>query len=289
MWQKLSNILKSSFGVISIIIVLIIWSTVSYFGISFSKEFFSNTDVSDTEALSENEDCNVYGINLHGDIVTYHSNDAYNDQDKLILDQTSADEVGWAVDKAENTDTVKAIVVEIDSYGGSGEAGEEMMLAFKKSQKPVVAFIRNAGLSAAYLAATGAETIFASNFSDVGSIGITMSYLQNTEKNKKDGLTFIDLSSGKYKDSGNPDRPLTNEEKQIFMRDVKIAHEYFVNLVAQNRNLDIEKVKALADGSSVMGEQALKNGLIDKIGLFPDVENFLTEKIGAPVTVCWQN
>lgn len=294
MWQKLVNILKSSFGVISIIVVLILWSTISYFGISFGKEFFfnvasNNSDVSDAEALSENEDCNVYGINLHGDIVTYHSNDAYNDQDKLILDQTSADEVVWAVDKAENTDTVKAVVVEIDSYGGSGEAGEEMMLALKQSKKPVVAFIRNAGLSAAYLAATGAETIFASNFSDVGSIGITMSYLQNTEKNKKDGLTFIDLSSGKYKDSGNPDRPLTSEEKQIFMRDVKIAHEYFVNLVAQNRNLDIEKVKVLADGSSVMGEQALKDGLIDKIGLFPDVENFLSEKIGAPVAVCWQN
>ena len=289
MWQKLSNILKSSFSVVSIIIILIIWSIISYLGISFSKEFFSNADTSGAEESTENEDCNVYGINLHGDIVTYHSNDAYNDQDKLILDQTSADEVGWAVDKAENTDTVKAIVVEIDSYGGSGEAGEEMMRAFKESQKPVVAFIRNAGLSAAYLAATGAETIFASNFSDVGSIGITMSYLQNTEKNKKDGLTFIDLSSGKYKDSGNPDRLLTDNEKQLFMRDIKIAHEYFVSLVAQNRNLDIEKIKTLADGSSIMGEQALKDGLIDKIGLFPDVENFLTEKIGAPVAVCWQN
>ncbi|MFA6524420.1 MAG: S49 family peptidase [Candidatus Paceibacterota bacterium] len=289
MWQKLSNILKSSFSVISIIIVLVVWSTVSYLGISFGKEFFSNADTSSVEESSENEDCNVYGINIHGDVVTYHSNDAYNDQDKLILDQTSADEVEWAIDKAENTDTVKAILIEIDSSGGYGEAGEEMMRVFKESQKPVVAFIRGQGLSAAYLAATGAETIFASKFSDVGSIGITMSYLQNTEKNKKDGLTYIDLSSGIYKDSGSPNRPITDAEKQIFMRDVKIAHEYFVNLVAQNRNLDIEKVKALADGSSVMGEQALKNGLIDKIGLFPDVENFLTEKIGAPITVCWQN
>ena len=191
--------------------------------------------------------------------------------------------------KAQDTDAMKAIVVEIDSYGGSSEAGEEMMRAFKESKKPIVAFIRNAGLSAAYLAATGAETIFASNFSDVGSIGITMSYLQNTEKNKKDGLTYIDLSSGKYKDSGNPDRILTEEEKQIFMRDVKIAHEYFVKLVSQNRNLDIGKVKVLADGSSVMGEQALKDGLIDKIGLLPDVKNFLAEKIDTPVTVCWQN
>jgi len=295
MWQKFSQILKSSVGVISIIIVLVLWSTILYFGISFGKEFFFSVtnnnyaDVSDTGTSFENEDCNVYGINLHGNVVTYNSNDAYNDQDKIILDQTSADEVVWYVKEAQSKDNIKAIAVEIDSYGGSGEAGEEMMRAFKESKKPVVAFIRSAGLSAAYLAATGAETIFASNFSDVGSIGITMSYLQNTEKNKKDGLTFIDLSSGKYKDSGNPDRPLTSEEKQIFMRDVKIAYEYFVKLVAQNRNLDIEKVKKLADGSSVMGEQALKDGLIDKIGLLPDVENFLTEKIGAEAKICWQN
>lgn len=289
MWQKLSTVLKSSFSVVSIIVVLIIWSAISYFGISFSKEFFSNTDTSSVEEPSENEDCNVYGINLHGDIVTYHSNDAYNDQDKLILDQTSADEVGWALDKAENTDTIKAIIVEIDSYGGSGEAGEEMMLSFKQSKKPVIAFIRNTGASAAYLAATGAETIFASNFSDVGSIGVTMSYLQETEKNKKDGLTYIDLSYGKYKDSGSSIRPITEDEKKLFMRDLKITYDLFVSLVSQNRNIDIEKVRELADGSTMMGQDALKEGLVDKIGGFPEVKAFLAEKIGAPVTVCWQN
>jgi len=109
------------------------------------------------------------------------------------------------------------------------------------------------------------------------------------KKNKKDGLTYIDLSSGAYKDSGNPDRPITADEKQIFMRDVNIMYNNFVSLVAQNRNLDISKVKALADGSTVLGEAALKNGLIDKIGLLPDVENYLTDKIGSPAVICWQN
>jgi protease-4 len=190
---------------------------------------------------------------------------------------------------AQSKDNIKAVVVEIDSAGGSGEAGEEMMTAFKQSTKPVIAFIRDKGDSAAYLAATGAQTIFASKFSDVGSIGVTMSYLQETEKDKKDGLTYVDLSSGIYKDTGNPNRPLSDNEKQILMRDVKIAYQYFVNIVAQNRNLDVSAVQKLADGSTVMGEQALKDGLIDKIGSLPDVENLLTEKIGSKATICWQN
>lgn len=287
------KILKSSFNVISIILIIVIWSGLSYFIISEtikpSSDIDNSTNTSDTEETTEPENCNVYGINLHGDVVTYNSNDAYNDQYDVILDQTSADDIIWAVNEAQDNDKIKAIVIEIDSYGGSGVAGEEMMTAFKQSKKPVIAFIRNAGLSAAYLAATGAETIFASNFSDVGSIGVTMSYLQEAEKNTKEGLSYVDLSSGAYKDTGNPARTLSEDEKRLLMRDIKISYEYFVKLVSENRNLDIEKVRKLADGSSVMGEAALKNGLIDKIGIYPDVVNFLSEKINAPIEICWKN
>jgi len=282
------KILKSSFNVVSILVVIALWSGISYYMISnISKT--SPMDISNTEESSEPENCNVYGINLHGEVVTYNSNDSYNDQYDVILDQTSSDDIIWAVNEAQDNDKIKAIVVEIDSYGGSGVAGEEIMTVFKQSKKPVIAFIRNAGLSAAYLAATGAETIFASNFSDIGSIGVTMSYLQEAEKNAKEGLSYVDLSSGIYKDTGNPARTLSEDEKQLLMRDVKISHEYFVKLVSENRNLSIEKVKKLADGSSVMGEAALKNGLIDKIGIYPDVVNFLSEKIGTPAEICWKN
>ncbi len=278
---------------IGFVVVFIFINTVS--NIAYNKFLKNNdastdtSDISKTEATSNAEDCNVYGINLHGEIVTYHTRDSYNDLGKLMLDETSADDVNWVMKNAQSKDNIKAVVVEIDSYGGSGEAGEEMMGAFKDSTKPVVAFIRNAGLSAAYLAATGAQTIFASKFSDVGGIGVTGSYLQETEKNKKEGLTYVDLSSGKYKDSGNPNRALSDDEKQVLMRNIKIAYEYFVNFVAQNRNLDVEKVKKLADGSSVMGEQALENGLIDKIGSLPEVESFLMNKIGETAKICWEN
>ncbi|MFA6463404.1 MAG: signal peptide peptidase SppA [Candidatus Paceibacterota bacterium] len=252
----------------------------NYFDHPVSDNSFSGSDLSSS-------DCNVTGINIHGDIVTYNPRDAFNDQGNLTLDQTSADYVTEAVADAQTKDNIKAIVVEVDSGGGSGMAGEEMMRAFKDSKKPVIAFIREGGMSAAYLAATGAQTIFASKLSDVGSIGVTMSYLQEAGKNQKEGLSYVDLSSGKFKDSGNPARLLTKDEKQLFMRDINISYEYFVSLVSQNRNLSIEKVKALADGSSVMGEQALKDGLVDKIGLLPDVENYISEKIGEKTKICW--
>jgi len=292
MWQKITKIFKSSFNVISILVVIALWSGISYYVISKTPPIVVNNAITDTSNIEESpepENCNVYGINLHGDVVTYNSNDAYNDQYDVILDQTSADDIIWAVNEAQGNDNIKAIVVEIDSYGGSGVAGEEMMTVLKQSKKPVIAFIRSAGLSAAYLAATGAETIFASNFSDVGSIGVTMSYLQETEKNTKEGLSYVNLSSGAYKDTGNPARTLSEDEKRLLMRDVKISHDYFVKLVSQNRNLSIETVRKFADGSSMMGEAALKNGLIDKIGIFPDVIDFLSEKIGATTEICWKN
>ncbi len=293
-WQKFSKTFKSSLGIISVIILIVVWSVISYYGISYSKELIAGiSDSSDTSSSTastyDNPDCNTYGVKIRGDLVTYNSNDSFNDQGNLILDQTSAGDVVSIVKDAQDKDNIKAIVVEINSSGGSGEAGQEIMQAFKDSKKPVVAFIRDRGLSASYLAATGAQTIFASQFSDVGSIGVTMSYLQKSIKDRTDGLTYIDLSSGKYKDSGNPSRPLTDDEKSLFMRDVNIGYNLFMNFVSQNRNLSIEKVKALADGSSVMGETALKDGLIDKIGLLPDVEKYMSEKIGTDTNICWQN
>ncbi len=293
--MELLSKIKSAFTVISVIAVIVLWSIFSYFAISYGVKIFSsliNTDSIETSTspgTDNTEDCNVYGINLHGEIVTYNSRDAFDDQGNLIVDQTSADDAHLLIQDANDNENVKAVVVEIDSGGGLPVAGEEMMKVFKQSTKPVVAFIRNQGLSAAYLAATGAETIFASKMSDVGSIGVTMSYLEYAGQNIKEGLKFLDLSSGKYKDAGNPEKPLTAEEKQIFMRDIKLLHENFIQLVAQNRKLDINKVKALADGSSMLGEAALKNGLIDKIGSIDDVKNFIKEKIGEEPQICWQN
>ena len=63
--------------------------------------------------------------------------------------------------------------------------------------------------------------------------------------------------------------------------------KYFISAVAENRNLDIEKVRAMADGSSMMGEMALENGLVDRIGGLYEVKEYIKDNIGEEVEVCW--
>lgn len=233
--------------------------------------------------------CNITGIELHGALISYIPNEDLEcyEECNLIVDETSSEDIILEINKAEKDNDIKAIILEIDSWGGYPVAAEEVANALKRAEKPTVAVIREFGNSAAYYAATGADIIFASANSDVGGIGATISYLDNVQKNKKDGLTYNQLSSGKFKDMLDPDKILTAEEKQLIMRDVEILHENFIKAVAKNRNMDIEKVRELADGSSMLGEMALKNGLIDKIGGIYEVKEYLKEKINGDAQICW--
>lgn len=105
--------------------------------------------------------------------------------------------------------------------------------------------------------------------------------------NQKEGRSFVQLSTGKFKDSGSPDKLLTQEEKNLFMRDLNIIHKNFIQTVSENRNIQIEKVQVIADGSTVLGERAKELGLIDSVGGYSDAQNYLKEKLGEDVSVCW--
>lgn len=248
----------------------------------------SNDDTTIEEGIGDEEsDCNVLGIELRGDVVTYVSPKDKDEEGNNTVDETSSEDIIYLIDQANTDDNIKAIILEVDSYGGSAVAAEEINQALQSTDKPTVAFVRSAAASAAYWAASGADTIFASPLSDIGSIGVTMSYLDNTKKNTKDGLTYNSLSTGKFKDYGNPDKILTEDEKKLIMRDLNITHDIFINTVSKNRSLPIEKVKALADGSSMPGQMALENGLIDQLGDIYKVENYLKDKLGEDVEVCW--
>ncbi len=238
--------------------------------------------------LADNQQsCNVLGIELRGDITTYIPTDHEENNIEGYEDAVSSDEIMYSLSDAEQDDTIKAILIEVDSYGGYPVAGEEIAHQIKSSTKPVVAFIRGAGLSAAYLAISPSDRIFASRNSDVGSIGVTMSYLENVKSNEMEGFTFVPISVGKYKDAGNPDKSLTEEEKSLFMRDTKILHENFMEDVSVNRNIPLEKVRLFADGSSVLGNRAKELGMIDEIGGYGDALEYIKGIIGEEVEVCW--
>ena len=227
-------------------------------------------------------DSNVALISIHGDIVTY----SYYSEESEDSDVVSSEEIVKYIDAIEDDEYMEALIVEIDSYGGYPVASEEISNALKGMKKPVIALIRGSAASGAYLIATGADKIYASEMSDIGSIGVTMSYLDYSEQNKEEGLIYQQLSSGKFKDSGDPDKELTAEEKELYMRDVSILHDIFVRKVAENRNLDIEKVRKLADGSTMLGQAAKDNGLIDEIGDIYDVKEWIREELGIEPIVC---
>ena len=231
--------------------------------------------------------CNVAGIELHGNVVTYISPEDIDKDGNQVYDETASENIVLAIEAADKNETTKAIILEIDSYGGSAVGAEEIANALKRTTKPTVALVRSAAVSAAYWSSTGANIIFASNLSDIGSIGVTMSYLDESKQNIEDGLTYNSLSTGKFKDYGDPEKPLTLEERELIMRDLNIMLDNFIKTVASNRNLDINKVKASADGSSMPGQMALENGLIDRIGGMPEVKEYLKDKIGEEVDVCW--
>ncbi len=272
---------------LGILVIFFIISLLSHIAYDKLKSDTSQDSLENSITDTTDENCSVTGINLHGNLSAYIPN--HSDSDSYFnLDVTASEDVVWTIKQANEDEKIKAIIVEVDSSGGHPVAGEEIANAIKNSDKPVVAFIRQTGTSASYWAISSADKIFASKNSDVGSIGVTMSYLNNVAKNAKDGYTFEQLSAGKYKDAGNTDKPLTVEEKSLFIRDINIIHNNFIEAVSQNRKIPLDKVQSFADGSTVLGVKAKELGLIDEIGGFDEAEKYLEKIIGEKPEICWQ-
>ncbi|MFH1111714.1 MAG: signal peptide peptidase SppA [Patescibacteria group bacterium] len=235
------------------------------------------------EESSDQEDCNVYAEKLHGMLDTYVPPEGSENAGDIV----GSEDIVFNIESAAADSEIKAVLIDIDSSGGYAVAADEIAKALKALDKPSVAVIRGYGDSAAYWAATGADIIFASPLSDVGSIGITSSYLENSKYNNTEGYTYQQLSLGKYKDMGDPDKPLTAEEKEIIMNQLEQAYNYFIQVVATNRNIPIEEVKKLATGTSFTGTEALELKLIDALGGIPEATAWLEKQINAKPELCW--
>lgn len=223
--------------------------------------------------------CNIAVISVVGSIISYRGADE-NGSGNTLPPSTNVSDTLFAIGRAEADPHIKGILARIDSPGGSPASSEMISKGFKETTLPVAAFITDIGASGAYLIATGAKTIIASPFSNVGSIGVTMSYLENSQRDASNGVKYVSLSTGKFKDSGSPDKPLTDEERALFERDLSINHEQFVKEVSENRNIPLEDVKKLADGSTMPGSLALEHKLIDAVGDKETVRDWFAGKLG---------
>lgn len=172
--------------------------------------------------------------------------------------------------KAENDDSVKAIILRIDSPGGTASASSEIAEEVGKVKKPIIASIGDVGASGAYMIAAQCDEIIATGSSDVGSIGVIMEVGDYSELLKKLGVKFIAIHEGEFKDAGAPWRGLTATETAMLKDDIKIVYDDFISSVAKGRKMSEPDVRKLATGWAWPGRKAKDLGLVDSIGNYSD-------------------
>jgi len=177
------------------------------------------------------------------------------------------------IDEAVENPDVKAILIRVNSPGGSAAASQEIFEEIGKIEKPVVVSVSETCASGAYYVSSAADKIIANRTSSVGSIGVIMQIPNYEELYEKLGLKYTTIKQGEYKDVGSPDRPLTSEEIELFEEQLEEIYDQFVSDVAGARDMDIEEVEELATGWVFLGTEALELGLIDEIGNYKDAIN----------------
>jgi protease-4 len=169
-------------------------------------------------------------------------------------------------------DSIKAIVVRIDSPGGAVAPSQEVYRAIQraKEKKKVVCSMGTVAASGGYYIAAACDKIYASRGTITGSIGV-ISELPHVQGLLELAKIQVDtIKSGTYKDTGTPLRPMTADEKQFFQRFVDGIYEQFLDDVSKGRKLDKAELRLIADGRVLSGDEAVKAKLVDEIGNLED-------------------
>jgi len=180
--------------------------------------------------------------------------------------------------------TIKAIILRIDSPGGGVASSQEIYEEVRRVRsggKLVVASMGSVAASGGYYVACVADRIFANAGTVTGSIGVIVQLASVSELLHKVGIESSVITSGPFKDSGNPTRPLRPEERQIFQALVDDVYHQFIEAVAQGRNLPLDEVRQAADGRIYTGRQAKDLRLVDELGSLHDAITYAASRIGS--------
>lgn len=167
---------------------------------------------------------------------------------------------------------IRAVVLRIDTPGGSVAPSQEIYQAVRelRKKKKVVVSMGSVAASGGYLIAVAADRIVANPGTITGSISAVMHYANVEELLKKVGIRSSAIKSGKFKDIGSPVREMTAEERSLIQGIVDDIYDQFVRTVSENRKIPLSKIVQLADGRVFTGRQAKELGLIDDLGGLQD-------------------
>ena len=179
--------------------------------------------------------------------------------------------------------SIKAIVIRIDSPGGGVAASQEIYEGVKRLRadgKLVVASLGSLAASGGYYVACAADRIFTNPGTLTGSIGVIVQLANAQGFLRKVGIESTAITSGPFKDSGSPARPLRPEEREVFQTLVDDVYRQFVDAVAQGRHLEPVEVRRYADGRVYTGQQAKAFKLVDDLGTLQDAIAYAASTIG---------
>lgn len=198
-------------------------------------------------------------IYANGEIISGEGND----------NTMGSERISRAIRKARTDDKIKAVVLRVNSPGGSALASDVMWreVVLTKKVKPVIVSMGDVAASGGYYIACAADSIFAQPNTITGSIGV-FGIIPNMQKffNEKLGITFDGVKTGKYADLGDVSRPLTEDEKLIFQHEVNKTYNTFTKKVADGRKKSQAYIDSIGQGRVWSGTEALNNGLVDRLG-----------------------
>lgn len=179
------------------------------------------------------------------------------------------------LDYVKNDDSVKGIIIQVNSPGGgvveSAEIHNKILQIEKETKKPVYVSMGSLAASGGYYISTAANKIFASPETLTGSLGVIMEGVNYEGLAKKYGVDFVTIKSGPYKDIMSPSRKMTENERKILQTMINHSYDGFVKVISEGRHIPVEQVKKIADGRVYDGRQAKELHLIDDFGYIDDV------------------
>lgn len=181
---------------------------------------------------------------------------------------SGSEDIIYQLERARKNDRAKAIVIRVDSPGGSAAASEEVwdeIMRVRRS-KPVYTSMGDVAASGGYYIACACDRIYADHNTLTGSIGVIFSLADMSELYRKIGYRPEVVKSGKYKDIGSAARPLTADERVLLQNIINDVYNKFIDSVAEGRRMKPEQIKPIADGRLFTGSQAVKLKLVDEIG-----------------------
>jgi len=179
---------------------------------------------------------------------------------------TSATEIIKFLEEVKQNKKVKAVILEINSPGGTPFPSREIAEAIKKVEKPTVAWVKEYATSGAYWVASACDVVVADALSTVGSIGVMSIRPDLSELMKKFGVDVNAVSSGIHKLFGLPFMKPTSEEKETVKQEIDAIQKEFIEEVASNRKLTREAIECVSTGKVFMGREAKSLGLVDYLG-----------------------